>query len=194
MTVQSVRPQSLNAWLKLTSEQRDTLTEAFCCACDPDSSFEGFAETARSFFESIPGLETLTESEASSLVNQLWRNYMAKKASTKQDEKPKKQPRKAESTKGPEVPAPKSGDSTTESKTINLDKPAVKKAIEEGLAVLKGGKSKADAAWAIYGRLKDEDKDLIVAAFVKGATLTEKGALTYWYNCKRKAAKEVPAK
>ena len=63
----------------------------------------------------------------------------------------------------------------------------------EGLAVLKGGKSKADAAWAIYGLLKDEDKELIVAAFIKGATLTEKGALTYWYNCKRKA-KEAPAK
>jgi len=40
----------------------------------------------------------------------------------------------------------------------------------------------------------DEDKDLVVAAFIKGASLTEKGALTYWYNCKRKAAKEATAK
>lgn len=78
-------------------------------------------------------------------------------------------------------------------KKVDLSKPAVKKAIEEGQVVLKDGKSKADAAWAIYGRLKDEDKELIVAAFVKGATLTEKGALTYWYNCRKREAKEAKA-
>lgn len=66
-------------------------------------------------------------------------------------------------------------ETTTPKKKIDLNKPAVKKAIEEGQAVLKDGKSKADAAWAIYSRLKDEDEELIVAAFIKGATLTEKG-------------------
>jgi hypothetical protein len=29
-----------------------------------------------------------------------------------------------------------------------------------------------------------------VAAFVEGASLTPKGALTYWYNCRRKIAKK----
>lgn len=75
-------------------------------------------------------------------------------------------------------------------KKIDLSKPLVREAITQGRAIIKDGKSKADAARAIYSVLKDEDKDVIVAAFVEGATLTEKGALTYWYNCRRKAEKE----
>jgi hypothetical protein len=78
-----------------------------------------------------------------------------------------------------------------EPKKIDLDKPTVKEAISQGLALIKDGKSKADAARAIYALIKDEEKDVIVAAFVQGATLTEKGALTYWYNCKRKAEREA---
>src|SRR6267154_2126288 len=79
------------------------------------------------------------------------------------------------------VPSAKPAESAPAPKKIDLDEPAVKKAIEEGQAVIKDGKSKADAAWAIYGQLKE----LIVAAFIRGATLTEKGALTYWYNCRK---------
>jgi hypothetical protein len=71
----------------------------------------------------------------------------------------------------------------------DLGSPHVREAITQGLALIKDGKSKADAARAMYSLLKQEDKDLIVAAFVAGATLTEKGALTYWYNCKRRASK-----
>ena len=74
-------------------------------------------------------------------------------------------------------------------KKIDLDTPQVKEAIKEGQAIIKEGKSKADAAMAIYVKLKAEDKDLVVAAFVAGAGLTPKGSLTYWYNCKRKAEK-----
>jgi pyruvate/2-oxoglutarate dehydrogenase complex dihydrolipoamide acyltransferase (E2) component len=180
------------------------LTEAICYVCEAGTSFEDFAETTRSFMESIAGLETLTEPEASSLVNQLWSVYMAKKPSkAKQAEKSAKKGKKdavqeaseASAPKQPEAKvAPKQAETAAEPKKIDLDKPAVKQAIDEGQAILKEGKSKADAAWAIYCRLKDEDKDLIVAAFIKGATLTEKGALTYWYNCKRRAAKEAPAK
>jgi len=72
---------------------------------------------------------------------------------------------------------------------IDLDKPIVKDAIAQGKMLLKDGKSKADAARAIFSVLKDKEKNLIVAAFVDGATLTEKGALTYFYNCKRKQEK-----
>lgn len=90
-----------------------------------------------------------------------------------------------------ETAAPqKSEAAAPEPKKIDLNKPVVKEAIAQGQAIIKEGKSKADAARAIYAVLKDEDKDLIVAAFVKGATLTEKGALTYWYNCRRKAEKD----
>lgn len=73
----------------------------------------------------------------------------------------------------------------------DLTSPQVREAITQGLALIKDGKSKADAARTMYALLKDEDKDVIVAAFVAGATLTEKGALTYWYNCKRRASKEA---
>ena len=72
---------------------------------------------------------------------------------------------------------------------VDLSKQGIQDAITEGKALIKDGKSKADAARAIYAKTKDEPKEVIVAAFVAGATLTEKGALTYWYNCKRKAAK-----
>jgi hypothetical protein len=37
------------------------------------------------------------------------------------------------------------------------------------------------------------DKELVTAAFVAGAGLTPKGAVTYWYNCKRKAEKAAKA-
>ena len=159
----------------------------------PNASFQEFAETARSFMESIAGLETLTEREASALVNQLWRDYMAKKPSKakKAPEKPSKQRKQEEAQQKTDGPAAKEAEAPAAERKIDFNKPAVKKAIEEGQAVLKEGKSKADAAWSIYNRLKDEDKDLIVFAFIKGATLTEKGALTYWYNCRKRATKEA---
>ena len=104
--------------------------------------------------------------------------------------KPSKPEQPKAETKKVEAAAPQKTEAAPEPKKIDLSKPVVKEAITQGQAIIKEGKSKADAARAIYAVLKDEDKDLIVAAFVKGATLTEKGALTYWYNCRRKAVKE----
>jgi hypothetical protein len=46
----------------------------------------------------------------------------------------------------------------------------------------------------MYAKLKTADRETAVAAFVEGAGLTEKGALTYWYNCRRKAGKAMAAK
>ena len=37
----------------------------------------------------------------------------------------------------------------------------------------------------------EKEKDVVIAAFIQGATLTEKGAVTYWYNCRRKAKKST---
>lgn len=74
-------------------------------------------------------------------------------------------------------------------KVIDLNKAVIKEAITKGLALIKEGKSKVDAAMAIYQALMAEDKETIIAAFVTGATLTEKGAVTYFYNCRRKAKK-----
>jgi len=77
----------------------------------------------------------------------------------------------------------------TEPNTIDLNKPAIKEAITKGKALIKEGKSKVEAAMLIFEALKGEDKEVIIAAFVQGATLTEKGAVTYFYNCRRKAKK-----
>lgn len=74
---------------------------------------------------------------------------------------------------------------------VDVSKPAIQAAIVRGKALIAEGKSKADAAREIYAAIKDESKDTIVEAFVQGATLTPKGALTYWYNCRRKAAKQT---
>ena len=76
-------------------------------------------------------------------------------------------------------------------KQIDLSKQSIKDAIAKGKALIKDGKSKADVSMVIFEALKDEEKDVVIAAFVQGATLTEKGAVTYWYNCRRKAKKST---
>ena len=78
-----------------------------------------------------------------------------------------------------------------EPKKIDLNKQPIKDAIAKGKALIKEGKSKADAAMVIFEALKAEEKDVVIASFVQGATLTEKGAVTYWYNCRRKAKKSA---
>lgn len=84
-----------------------------------------------------------------------------------------------------EVAAP----AAVEPRKIDLSKPQIKDAIAKGKAVIKEGKTKVKAAMAIFEALAAEEKDVVIAAFVQGATLTEKGAVTYWYNCRRKARK-----
>lgn len=74
-----------------------------------------------------------------------------------------------------------------------INKEAFKAAIAQGKIAIKEGKTKAEVALAIYVQLKGETRETVVAAFVDGASLTEKGAVTYWYNCRRKASKK-PAK
>jgi hypothetical protein len=68
-------------------------------------------------------------------------------------------------------------------------KETIKAAISEGKAPLKDGKTKVEVTAAIYAKLKNVDRETAVAAFMEGAGLTEKGAVTYWYNCRRKAGK-----
>ena len=89
------------------------------------------------------------------------------------------------------VAATKPAPAAVEPKKIDLNKPVIKDAITKGKELLKEGKTKADVAMVIFEALKDENKDTVIAAFVQGATLTEKGAVTYWYNCKRKAKKSA---
>ena len=64
-------------------------------------------------------------------------------------------------------------------------------AVNEGQALIAEGKTKVEAAMAIYRHLQESPKEVVLQAFIDGASLTPKGALTYWYNCRRKFSSEV---
>jgi hypothetical protein len=70
--------------------------------------------------------------------------------------------------------------------TAPLSKETVKATIGEGKAMLKDGKTNVEITAAMYQKLKSADRETIVAAFKEGAGLTDKGAVTYFYNCRRK--------
>jgi hypothetical protein len=72
-----------------------------------------------------------------------------------------------------------------------MDEKRVAEAVKEGLAMIAQGKTKIDAAMAIYRLIEDHSQETAVKAFIQGASLTERGALTYWYNCRRKRAREL---
>lgn len=72
-------------------------------------------------------------------------------------------------------------------------KETVKQAVADGKALIKDGKTKVEAAMAIYAKVKAADRETIVAALKEGAGLTDKGAMTYYYNCKRKSGKQPKA-
>ncbi len=67
----------------------------------------------------------------------------------------------------------------------------IAQAIAEGQALIAEGETKAEAAMAIYRHLHDSPQETVINAFIEGAALTPKGALTYWYNCRRKFSREV---
>lgn len=50
--------------------------------------------------------------------------------------------------------------------------------------------TKASIAREMYPLLQDEPREIIAQAFVDGAGLTPKGAMTYVYNTRRKATKQ----
>ena len=67
----------------------------------------------------------------------------------------------------------------------------IAQAIAEGQALIAEGKTKVEAAMAIYRHLNESPQEVVINAFIDGASLTPKGALTYWYNCRRKLLREV---
>ena len=79
---------------------------------------------------------------------------------------------------------------TTTTKKPGFNKVNIKKAITQGKRLIKSGKSKADTSREIYDLVKDEDREAILHVFRQGASLTEKGSLTYLYNVKRKLEKK----
>jgi hypothetical protein len=66
----------------------------------------------------------------------------------------------------------------------------VKKAVALGRELTKkGDKTKVDVAVEMFQYLEDEPREVIAQAFVDGAGLTPKGAMTYVYNVRRKFKK-----
>lgn len=53
------------------------------------------------------------------------------------------------------------------------------------------GKNKVEAAIVMSQKPKGADRETVIAAFMEGADLTEKGSVTYWYNCQRKIVKSA---
>ena len=74
--------------------------------------------------------------------------------------------------------------------TITPSDDLIAQAVAEGQALIAEGKTKVEAAMAIYRHLRDSPHDVVINAFIEGASLTPKGALTYWYNCRRKLSRE----
>jgi hypothetical protein len=74
--------------------------------------------------------------------------------------------------------------------TATPSKDLIAQAITEGQALIAEGRPKVEAAMAIYRLLENSPQETIITAFIDGASLTPKGALTYWYNCRRKLWQE----
>ena len=89
----------------------------------------------------------------------------------------------ANSTKKPETSGP-----TVTPK--NSDQ--VEGAVALGKEMMKKGDevTKVEVARAMYELIHEESREVIVQAFMDGASLTPKGAQTYFYNCKRKMRKQ----
>ena len=69
---------------------------------------------------------------------------------------------------------------------VPIDEAAINEAVTAGRSVLERGHPKIDAAMLIYELLEHLPQETVVKAFIDGAGLTSKGALTYWYNCRRR--------
>lgn len=67
----------------------------------------------------------------------------------------------------------------------------IDRAIAEGRLLIEQGKTKVEASMMIYRALEGYTQEEVVAAMIDGAGLTPKGALTYWYNCRRKRKREL---
>lgn len=79
---------------------------------------------------------------------------------------------------------------TQDKQTILPNDPArYAQAVEEGKKQLNQGKSKADAARAIFRLIHAEPREVVLRAFIEGADVTPKGAPTYYYNINRKFRK-----
>ena len=84
-------------------------------------------------------------------------------------------------------------DAASNSPQIQSTNPILyRKAVEVGKQVLAASNSKAEAAREIFKLLIEEPRDVVLQAFIEGASITPKGSPTYFYNIKRKFRKQRP--
>ena len=171
----------------LSGDELDRLVDMVIEWHGTNLSRSDFAEAMLGIFEDVPGFEAISQARSQYIVLELWSTYMVKKSAKNEvaAELPAEQVGEGNSNGGDTAVSQESA----EPKEVDLTTPAIAAAIARGKSLIADGKSKADAAREIFTSIKDETKDTIVAAFVAGATLTPKGALTYWYNCRRQASK-----
>lgn len=85
-------------------------------------------------------------------------------------------------------------DTKPKSQPVPKNDKQISEAIKIGQAIIAEGKTKVEAVRSMFPLIKDEPREIIWDAFIKGAGLTEKGAITYHYNMKREIKKKVPKK
>ena len=147
-------------WTSLTEEQENELVDLAINQLGNVFSKSKFVDYVHSLLDSIAGFEVASQSRRRSLTDKLWRRAMFLRRQDKQDER-----------------------------VVGQEITGFQLAVNEGKKLIGEGKTKSQAAMVIYTALRSNDKETVIKAFVEGASLTEKGAVTYWYNCKRKQAK-----
>ncbi len=81
-------------------------------------------------------------------------------------------------------------ESTKKIETAPTNPANYKKAVTLGKEMSKTPEiTKAEVARKMFELIQDEPRDVIAQAFVEGANLTPKGAMTYVYNIRRKMKK-----
>lgn len=179
----------------LTTEQVHDLATIIIETFGSDLTGDDLTDRIAGVLEDVPGFDTASEQTVSEVIDAI-RTYYG--AMTMNDETNNTTEMLAadNNTSDNETTAesePVETPSKTPSKAAApkaKSAAAVKKAVALGKEMRKDAEvSKADIARKMYETISGEPRDVIIQAFVDGAGLTPKGAQTYYYNCKRKAAK-----
>ena len=145
--------------------------------------------------EDVPGFETASEQTVSEVIDEIRTYYGAMTMNDETENTPEllaaENNMSDNETPGESQPVETAKETPSKAAAPKAKSAAsVKKAVALGKEMRKDAEvSKADIARKMYETISNEPRDVIIQAFVDGAGLTPKGAQTYYYNCKRKAAK-----
>jgi uncharacterized NAD(P)/FAD-binding protein YdhS len=149
-----------DSWTKLTNEQELSIAEMVVEELSGSFNQSKVNSLVHSMLDSIAGFETVSESRRRSTIQRIWRRAVFLRRAEKVEE------------------------------SVSAQVNAFTQAVSDGKVLIESGKSKREAAMAIYSILQDKGKEDVIKAFIEGASLTEKGAITYWYYCRRKVGKD----